>query len=455
MARVLPYDQYGTYGQVLLIGSFTIALFSIGLGQILYVYLNKVGKEIKVFSSNLMAAVCLGTVGLLCLFFLSDFFGQWLGNPGLSIGIKYYSISILFIIPYISANGYLIFEGKVKASVGISIIVNLFKVVLVVYFIQVYSSVSLALGAISLSYFVQILIGIFLVRKKISFVINKDLFFEQVKKGLPLGLTGILGAGILYIDGLMVSKFEGVEQFAIYRNGAIEVPYLATIYSSVAAIVLPEVAKLFSKKKFSEILDLKRSVIINTMALTYPILVFLLFNSKSLIGIYLGDKYYESALIFAVFNLTLLIRVNDYQDILIAANKGKSLLYYHIFAFVLNIVLNLVFISVFGILGAAIATVLTLFIFGFLLLNHSLSLIERRVIELFHLKKMSIIIGVSVTIASVAYASTAMFSNALIRLVLFSVIYFPCTYFCIIKSKVFGEQLIVKILPKKIYNYFY
>jgi len=50
MARVFSYEDYGTYGQVLLVTSFLAALLSFGLPQIIYVYLNQDRDKKVVFS---------------------------------------------------------------------------------------------------------------------------------------------------------------------------------------------------------------------------------------------------------------------------------------------------------------------------------------------------------------------------------------------------------------------
>jgi O-antigen/teichoic acid export membrane protein len=448
MARVLSYEDYGSYGQVLLISSFTIALFSFGLSQIIFVYLTKKDTQGSVLTSNLFAGLLLGFLSCGALFFSSDLFANYLENPAISRLIKIYSFTSIFIIPFASINAYLVFKDKVKSSVGISVLSNLIKVILVVYAIQIHESIGLSLLFIGISSIIQFSIGCFLIRNKVNFSFPKQLLLEQLQKGLPLGLTGILGTGILYIDGLMVSKIEGVEAFAIYRNGAIEVPYLAAVYASIAAIILPEVAKLYAKGSFAEIVRLKKKVIQNTMMITYPVLIFLLFNATDFIILYLGEKYSESALIFAVFNLTLLMRVNDYHDVIVSANRSKLLLCYYGFVFILNVILNYFFIIYLGILGAAIATVSSLFIFAYILLQKSMKLVQSSISKVVHFRSF---IGVVVICSTLAFllSFTKMFvDNRVINLVLAAAIFFPVSYFILLKFNFFSESIKNKVLTK-------
>lgn len=450
MARVLSYEDYGSYGQVLLITSFAGALLSFGLSQIIYVYLSQKEEKGEVLTSNVLAAVILGTIGTGIVYLSSDFFANWLNNESIEQLLKLFSISLLLSIPNLSINSFLIFNDRVKESVAITICTNVLKVLLVVSVIQLYNSVSLALLAIVISYLVQFVVSLIRVRKDLSKNFSKSLLWEQVKKGFPLGLTGILGTGILYIDGIMVSKLEGVNAYAIYRNGAIEVPYIATIYSSIAAIILPEVAKHFSQNQFKEILQLKKKVIMNTMMLTYPVLIFLLFNASELIVVYLGAKYEASAIIFAVFNLTLLIRINDYSDILIAANKSKYILYYYAVCFSVNILLNYFLIQELGIVGAAISTVASIGLLAFLQLRKSLALIRSNVLGLIDLKKFFHLITVSLILGFLLDFMISSYLETTARLIVFSFLYFPIIYLYLLKFKFFSVELISKFLPQKI-----
>jgi len=453
MARVLSYNDYGSYGQTLLIVSFVGAILTFGLPQIIYIYLNDKTKNINtVLSTNLFAAVSLGLIGVLFLLLTAQFLAHWLNNILIEKLIIFYSFSLLFSIPYQSINAFLIFKNKVKLSVLVVVFSNLLKIGLVVYFIQIYGSVYLALIGIVISLFVQFCIGIFIINKSITFYIDKILFIEQLKKGFPLGLTGLLGTAILYTDGLMVSKLRGIQSYAIYRNGAIEVPFISTIYSAIATIILPEVAKLFSQNKLKEILILKRKVIMNTMMIVYPVLVFLLFNSINIIVAYLGHKYKASSLIFLVFNLTLLVRINDYSDILISANKAKYILYYYCIALMTNVILNYLLINWIGSIGAAIGTVMSIFLLAFLQLKMSLSIIKAKFADLIIIKNMLQLIISSLILAFSLNELLSYFLKSNIRLIVFFFSFFPIIYFYLLKKGLLSKEILERLLPRKLAN---
>ena len=449
MARVLSYEDYGSYGQVILIAAFVGAFLSFGLSQIIYVYLTKENDPKEVLFSNLFTLAVMGAIGSIFMLVLSNHIGSWFNNPQLSFLVKVFSISLLFQLPFQSIISYLIYIGKVKRTVSITVSTNILKVILVIAAIQLYNSVALALAAITISYVFQLLFAYLSIRKDLIFSIDYKKCINQLKDGLPLGLTALFGSGILYLDGLMVSKMEGVQAYAIYRNGAIEVPFIATLYASIAAIILPEVSKLYHKGALSEIIRLKRKVIMNTMALVYPILIFLLFNSQDLIVLYLGEKYEASAIIFLIFNLTLLVRINNYADILIAANLGRLILKYYSIAFIVNAILNYFLILKFGIIGAAISTVISLMLLAALQFYKTLGLLKTKFISIVSFSKSIEIILVSLGIVLLLeFIFGNLFNRAmelLTKFILFSLI----SYVYLLKRNLLERQLVWQLIPIK------
>src|SRR5690606_2455208 len=127
----------------------------------------------------------------------------------------------------------------------------------------------------------------------------------QLVKAVPLGMTTVMGVVILYTDSFMVSNMLGVKEYAIFRNGAMEVPFLSSIYGAISTIVLPELAKLWQEKKVDEVVALKGKIILNSAIVIYPFLALFLFYAQSFIVWYFGEAYVGSAMIFAIYNLLL------------------------------------------------------------------------------------------------------------------------------------------------------
>lgn len=453
MSRALSYEGYGSYGQTLLVVSAASTLVALGLSQIINVYLADQDKKNKdTLTDNLFVTFFISLFGFLVVYFSSNFFGYFFNNEVLPKLIRIFSFSILFIVPFNSMNTFLIFTGKVKTSVYISVFSNILKVILVISSIQLWNSLELAILGIVLADFVQFTVCLINVKTFLSFKPSKTGMIRQLKDGVPLGMTGIIGMIILYVDSIMVSNMLGVKEYAIYRNGAIEVPFVSTIYGAISAVILPEVAKLWKKQEIDEIFILKKKVIMNTIYLIYPILIFLLFNSRDIIKLYFGEMYINSALIFSVFNLTLLFRVNDYGDILITAKKGKFIFLFYLITFFFNIIVNYILILNFDAIGASISTVLSITLLAFLQLNKSLKLSSKKLKHLIDFKKLFIVILSCLSLASILFFSLNFISNDLTRLFLFSIIYFTIIILLFSYLNYFRSEIYIKLLPKSLKN---
>ncbi len=393
MSRALDYDAYGTYGQVVLIVSTLQVFLSLGLPQIINVELSKPQVHFKeVMSNNIALCLLLGLLGVGIVIGTQDYIVAFFKNESIRVPLLVFSLSLVFSIPYNSLNTYLIYQGRVKAAVWSSIFPNTLKVagvVLVVYYFHSVTAIVWVLLGISIIQFLWLSI---LAKEHLGKKVKKQVMKSQLDMGLPLGLTSIVGILILYTDSLMVSSMLGVKEFAIFRNGAFEVPFLSSLYGSVAAVVLPEVSKMWQQGKKQEIAELKGKAILNTALLVYPILGVLIFYSQQLIVWYFGEAYQASAIIFSIYNLTLILRINDYQDVLIAANRGRTILIANVIAVILNGFLGYVLILKFQATGAAMSTIVSLLVLVVLLLIPIRKLLDKRLSTYLNLKKTSFVL---------------------------------------------------------------
>lgn len=450
MARALSYNMYGTYGQTLFITALVTAILTFGLPKIIYVFLSEEEYNQKdVLSSNLFGAGIVSVIGVVIVISLSHFLSVYLNNEQLVLYLNIFAFSILFSLMNSVINSYLIYDDRVKESITIIVIVNIIKIGLVVASIQLYQSLTLAFFSIIFSMILQFLAGVFLVRKKLVFPQIK-LTKKQMQMGLPLGLVGMIGIALLYTDSFMVSRILGVKEYAIYRNGAIEVPFIATIYGSIAAIILPAVTKLWGSDNINEIIRLKRKAIMNTIYIIYPVLFFMLYNSYDVITLLMGMKYESSAIIFAIFNLTLLVRVNNYSDVLIASKNSNYILITFCIAFLINIILNYILISSFGAVGAAISTVISIALLALIQFVKTLSLLNARLRQLVSIRNILLTILISSLLAFILHFIVSFVRLHIFRLLIFALAYFPVVYLFLLKRNYIDKSILEQLLPKKL-----
>jgi len=446
LARALSYNDYGTYGQVLLSTDIVKTIFSGGLATVIFVFLaNTTNQQKKLISSNVFFAFIIGIFSYLILIASSNFIGNLFNNNQIDNYILIYGFSIIFSLMNSSLGSVMIYYKKVKAFTFIITSTNFIKLLLLLISIQVYQSLNLVFVSIVFIQILQFILFYIFLRKRL--IINKIVLpsaWLQLKDGFLLSIMSILGFFILYSDGIMVSYLTNVKDYAIYRNGAIEVPLISTLYLSIAQIILPKITQLYSNGNFKEIIRLKNKIVINSALIIFPIAVYFIFFSKEFIVTYVSQKYVDSSIVFTIFTFTLLIRINDYLDVLISAKKNRLIVIIHLSVFILNIILNYILINLIGYKGAAIATVISLYLYSASFVYITSRVLNTNIKSIFNYFEILKILAVSL-ILIVPFYIVKIYSFNIITIIFVSLLYYPLVYYVFYKLNFFDKIIIDKI----------
>jgi O-antigen/teichoic acid export membrane protein len=342
-----------------------------------------------------------------------------------------------------------VFFHEVRKATIVTVTTNLLRLGTLFFVIHYFPSLQLIFWALNAVALIQALAMYSAVPASVKsgFSFDRHIFKRVTEISGPLMLSGVVDRSVVYVDGIIISAMLTTKDFAIYRAGAFEVPFISSLYGSVAFIVIPEVAKLINKGKFDEIANLKRKAITSTAFIVYPILVFLLFFCKPLLTFYISDKYLGSAAVFAIFSLALLVRVNDYQDILISSGNGKTIFRTTSIMFFVNLTLNLVLIRFMGPVGGALSYIIWLFLYAFVLSLKSASTIHKSVFDFFDLKKLGLILLVSILFSLGVLAVYSVWNNVFLLMFL-GIIYAISVYFTLYKMEVIDKLMVNNFLTK-------
>ncbi len=198
---------------------------------------------------------------------------------------------------------------------------------------------------------------------KASIVRAKRLF----KDSWPLILSGIAVTVYMKIDQIMLGQIMGDQAVGVYSAAAriSEVWYF--IPMAIVASVFPVI--LQARKYGAEMYEKRMQILYNSMTfISISVAIPASFFSESLIKTTYGDAYSEAAAI-----LTIHIWGGIFVSLgfasgrwLIAEGYQKMSLQRTLLGAAANVILNAILIPVFGLHGAAWATVISYFIAGFL-----------------------------------------------------------------------------------------
>lgn len=369
LVRSLPKHIYGSYSQVIFISEFISIITTVAILQVaMMIFSNREQDLNNSIKTVLFFTITTGMIGVVICFGFSYIAPSLFNNELLGSLLKIFSLSLLGTKLNLVLNQAMIRIDKTKSLMLLSIFSNLIKLILAVFVIIKFQSVALMLLIYALEPIISSLIQIFILYKngyitgKYQPIILKEIF--QV--GLPLSIVEILGASYTYIAGFIISINLNEEQYAIYRNGSIELPVIGTIYGTISLIFMADMLKHIQDGNFQRVAEIKKRIISATAVLLFPVAIFFIYYSKEFIVLYMSDKYIDSYKVFLVFSAALLIRFQNYTDILILMKKSKYVLISFLTFVIFNIGLNLILSKYFGIIGCAIATIFSVYILAFM-----------------------------------------------------------------------------------------
>jgi O-antigen/teichoic acid export membrane protein len=148
----------------------------------------------------------------------------------------------------------------------------------------------------------------------------------------------------------------GAEGFAIFRYGAKELPFVVMMAAGLSSAMLTQFSK---KEDVKESLGVLRKKSLRIMHWTYPLsIAFLLFAKPIYKGLF-SPEFTRSADVFVIYLLAIVSRVLFPHTILIGLKKTRTLFRVSVIEVVLNIILSLWLVHRYGVVGVALATVVT------------------------------------------------------------------------------------------------
>jgi len=274
---------------------------------------------------------------------------------------------------------------------------------------------------------------------------------EMVKYSVPIGLGGMLSTIMLQTNKIVVSAMCTPEEFANYVNGAIEIPLIGIITMSISSVILVDMTKYVYQGEKAKALDLFKRSAEKSAIILLPVMVFLLATGKSFIVTLYSEKYLDSVIPFYIYLFVLPVRIVIYGSALMALGQSKVILYRSIFDLIVNTILSIILVHFWGYLGAALATVLTLY---FWTVPYNLYKIGQgfgvSIIKTLPFRRIGFILLVSVIPLPLLLLNLLISQDAyLIRLFISAFLYFPILAVLLLKFNLLEiPQLFIKYIPR-------
>lgn len=178
-------------------------------------------------------------------------------------------------------------------------------------------------------------------------------------------VSGGIAVMLVDFDKVMIAQYLPVSENALYSVAIFISTVIAVPSRAMTQIVAPITARLMAEKKHDELNDLYKKSAINLQVAGGFIMILIFVNINEMYKLIPQDY---SGGVMAVF----LIGLSKFYDVLLGNNNSiivntkyyRTVVLFGIFTVILMIVLNMVFIPLYGIEGSALATLLTVAIYN-------------------------------------------------------------------------------------------
>lgn len=353
LSRYLNKADYGTYRQVLYLYDTLLVIFTLGLPKAYSFFLPRVpASEARHVINKINYILSISGLFLAGFIFIgAEFIAEALKNEQLIKPLKCFAIVPAVMLPAMGLEDILATFKKAQWLAWYNIATK----ALMLIFVAAPVALLNRGGDDAIAGFVIASLVIFLLAMSLKYRPIKNIEAKKTnlsyKKifsyAVPLMFAGFWGILIKSADAFFISHYFGIEVFADFSNGAIELPFVAMIISATSIVLAP----LYSKKVFDnnpdskkEIIRIWDSVFSKTIMLTYPLLIFFFCFSDALMIILYGEKYESAGDYFQIKLLVNFFTLIAYGPLILSIGGNRFYLQVHMYGAM--IVIALQFLSV-------------------------------------------------------------------------------------------------------------
>ncbi len=375
LVRILTKEAYGSYRHLFLIYQTISSILFLGLPQsLLYFIPRLIHKDDtdlrKVLTQTLTILLGLGVLFALGTIILRNQIASFLNNPQLPpLLVLFFIYPVFMFISQFYQSALLGFERSGKAAFFgvLSVALDAVFILGTAFYTR---DLMWIVGGIVISAVIQWIYAQVGLRKifKPDFHFDGTLLKEQLDYAIPVGFANIIGLLSTQIDKVVISNYFTPDIFAVFSVGATEIPLISVLIVTVNNILLPALTRMDPEKDRDKIEEIYSGAARKNALIIFPIVIFFFIFARDFLVMLYSEKYASALPFFRIYLLILFLRVTTLSVLLKSYGLTRVLLWFSILTLALNILLNIVFINLFGITGPAWATVLIVYmIFSFYL----------------------------------------------------------------------------------------
>jgi len=385
LTRLLTATQWGSYKQMWLAYNAAAPFLLLGIpASVLFFVPRLEAKDRSLFTTQ--SALLLAAIGTLAAF------GLWAAaptlahnwhNPGALPLLRAFAPYPIFAFPLSQVANSLVAQNRHRTAALLTALFALTLAAAVVTTAAATRSRPAAAGLVPVAWAIVVASAIQLAMGLVALAsrgglsrprLRLDLLGRQLAYSVPIGLSSLVGTVGRQVGQLLVSLKYNTAQFAIYTNGAIEVPVLGVMTTAVMSTLMPVLSGMAHRQETAAMMRLWHESIRKVSLVLFPLFALLFVLAEQAVVFLCSEKYLASVPIFRIYLLLLPLRTTVYSTVLMAAGETGVLILGSALFLVVITVLTWLLLGWFGMTGAAVAAVLATYALGAFLLG----MIKRR-----------------------------------------------------------------------------
>ncbi len=357
IARILGPSQFGIFEYFLSFVGMFFLFADFGISNIFIRDYQQKEEKDKLISNVFFLKILFSII-----FSIIALFGFFLTKK-----IDGFLIYLIFVIFYLLQNienffeSYFIAVQKTEKKFIFNTISSLSLIIFIIVLITIYKNVFAVALAYLLSMLVGLLIAYLIFKKEAQFYWKIDTSFIKylLFNGLPLALFGLLGYVFFSTDKIILTHLRTVEEVGYYSVASRIIAVLFLVPSLFNTALFPYLSRKV-KEKHNLVYLFKILLLIFLIAgIFFSFLVY--FLAPILINLFFGSKYLISISLLQIFSLILIFVFPTIflDNFLISHNKQWLDFGLTIIPAILNIILNLILIPLYGIFGSVYASIIS------------------------------------------------------------------------------------------------
>lgn len=374
ITNIFGSSSYGLFALSLTILQLLVMFFSFGIPAAFISFtgafnskeLNK-GLLIKSYKIIFL----LGIIPIIFLYFNASYIAVFFNKLLLTNFLKVAFLSLIFFVFHeINSNYFLSIKKYLWFGIVYFIVPNFLFLILILFFKFNNFPDYFIIFSYSLSIFITVIISLFLIFRSKKYLKVTVKSKEILRRSLPMMASGFFLVLLNWTDVLMLGKYETERNIGVY-NAAFKIGYLTLFFvMSMGSIIITDMSEHYNNNNFKALHTTIKKATQITAVLTLPLAIFIFIFSEFLLQLF-GAEFTDgkTALILITIGALYNAMTGNVDQLLNMTGQQITVRNVMFVGFLINVILNLFLIPLYGINGAALSSLIvnvivsTIFVF--------------------------------------------------------------------------------------------